>query len=165
MTNPKPPLQPGDRVRAFYCLGGKPKGTVREVSACGEIISFTADEDGTTRQAHVKACRRLKKKQPEVKPEQPRRQKWMNVHDRGEFFLDSEGEAGKWKNTAEFIRTVHLQEIREGESICPKGSVPVSRESLARAYGAAFGEREGDMAENRSAFIRMIKHLNLKETK
>lgn len=175
MTNPKPPLQPGDRVRLIgHSVMGKLvegcKGTVNDLAPTNSVepgcIEVSLDNSGDVLVTRSQ-CIRLKKKQPEVKPEQPRRQKWMNVHDRGEFFLDSEGEAGKWKNTAEFIRTVHLQEIREGESICPPGSVPVSREALAKAFSAIDRLYGNDRAtpEVEEWFVNFCKALNLPETK
>jgi hypothetical protein len=56
------PLAVGDRVAAYFCAGGKRKGIITGID--GDIL-ICHDMKLVRFQAHVKQCRRLKKK---VKP-------------------------------------------------------------------------------------------------
>lgn len=66
------PLTTGDRIRAYSITRSSgDMGTVIEVS--GDLVYYKSDDDGLTKQMHIKATRRLRKKpKPEGAQHPPR---------------------------------------------------------------------------------------------
>jgi hypothetical protein len=129
-------LKVGDRVRVYSADHDRGIFTAKVIGPYGDVARALIEvetPEGRRRSYYRKQCRRLKPKAPKEKPEEPflRRQKWMTVFRDSEHFLDSKEATRKWEAHANFVRTVHLVELRPGEK-------PLSRKDLAVAFAQAF---------------------------
>lgn len=146
-------LKPGDRIRAYYCLGGKPKGTVITVGS--ELITFKADEDGTQRQAHIKAVRRLRPKAP--KPVEERLDPltwWLTSLTVTRKDGSADTLTAQFAHTAGEKGSIYMQQIRPGEAVVNEAKV-----------WDAIACRPGPALDSYSLYSHLCKALGLGDQK
>lgn len=150
MTNPKPPLQPGDRVRCYadYLSVNGSDGTVKEYSDRGSVQVEMDNKSLGVGVFHPKQCRRIKKKQPEVKPE--RVERWISAIAAHDSIVTHRSPVG-------IAEPIHLQEVKPGEFI-------TSKEKLYAAWGSVKG-RPDLYKYPEMQFKVLCKALGLEETK
>lgn len=128
-------------------------GTV--IAADNGLLTILWDKDSTHYRAHPMQCRRLRAK---PKPQEPERvERWIV---RGDYKKALASNTHAYLSKEEYINGVKLVELREGESICPKGSVAVTRESLVKAWDGEY-PHAFTRAEASAHFIRMCESLGL----
>ena len=164
----KRPLQVGDRVRV-YCTHDHWDGVVSRIQNVTfkhdkptvEMV-FVKQPNGVEYRQHPKQVRRLKPR-PAKQPESPRVErlecyavKKMGCIKQLQWSYPLAGE----------ILAHRFVELREGESICPRGSIPLSRADLEKAWDACdFANRKA--TNGAEMFERFCAALNLpkEETK
>jgi hypothetical protein len=126
----KNPLQPGELVRVYHEQGVSMPGRIDKIEANGMLQVVWDTQPVIERmRAHPKQVRRLKKREPK----QWRVERWVYLY-AGQ--TEPCEQVMSFKNKPEpagAAYPIKLTELREGETICPKGSVVVSRADLERA--------------------------------
>lgn len=117
------PLAPGDKV-VFYNNGFRYHGEVVRLYTAGKIQVRSIN--GNEYDIHEKQCRRLIPKPRKEKQER----RCCYVFNSSLEMLPKYGSVSTAITEKPFYESRHMTEIHPGETICPPGSVSVSREKL-----------------------------------
>lgn len=160
------PLAPGDKV-VFYNNGFRYHGEVVRLYTAGKIQVRSIN--GNEYDIHEKQCRRLIPK--------PRKEKQERVEVWGRYRRSTLGGKGSTFSHSQVYNTreaaakaqthgnnlikfeligepVHLVELLPGETICPPGSVSVSREKLAEA--SEWCDKRKDQIGNKNSWFENL---------
>jgi hypothetical protein len=122
-------FKPGDRVRVYL----SPDFKGRVYKAEDETVHVIEDETEDMYELHPQQCRKLKPKQKPEAVKRERAERWLNLyrdHQASDTYFE-EDIAKSYGSKENYVGTVHLVELREGEVI-------IDREKFTHAFAQAY---------------------------